>query len=228
MSNQTRIVKERPILFSAPMVRAILEGKKTQTRRIVKPQPVIREDGDYDWNERLFGFTEDGLKDVMTRCYTQGKANPYGVPGDEPWVRETWMEVSDPDTLKPSGRAIYRATHEGREPIRCDGDGFQVWNKDNSAASPWKPSIHMPRWASRISLVVKSVRVERLQDISQADAIAEGGPPSHPSIDAVSRDFGYADFSRSWYAQLWESINGEGSWDANPYVWVVEFERSQP
>ncbi len=83
--------------------------------------------------------------------------------------------------------------------------------------------MFMPRWASRITLEVTGVRVERLQDISEADARAEGSPPSHPSIDAISREFGYADFPRSWYGQLWESINGPGSWDLNPWVWVVEF-----
>ena len=83
----------------------------------------------------------------------------------------------------------------------------------------------MPRWASRITLEVTGVRVERLQDISEADAMAEGAPPSHPSIDRISREFGYADFPRSWYAQLWGQINGSDSWAANPWVWVIEFRR---
>ncbi|MGE8376047.1 MAG: hypothetical protein ACN6N5_11980, partial [Diaphorobacter nitroreducens] len=91
----------------------------------------------------------------------------------------------------------------------------------------WRPSIHMPRWASRILLEITSVRVERLQDINQADAQAEGAPPGHPSIDQISREFGYPDFPRSWYAQLWEEINGPDSWAQNPWVWVVEFERAQ-
>ena len=83
----------------------------------------------------------------------------------------------------------------------------------------------MPRWASRITLEITGVRVERLQDISQKDAIAEGGPPSHPSIDAVSRDYGFPDFSRSWFGQTWNHIYGKESWQANPWVWVIEFKR---
>lgn len=215
-------MKERPILFSAPMVKALLEGRKTQTRRIVKPQPrIFTPEYDRQWHVNAIppggGLPElwswwEGPAHGQT-CYHTAKC-PYGVPGDELWVRETWMEVSDPDTLKPSGRVIYRATHEGREPIRCDGDGFQVWNKDNSAASAWKPSIHMPRWASRISLVVKSVRVERLQDISEEDALAEGVPTQTSSY-------------RRQFAYLWDSINGDtgpNSWIGNPWVWVIEFE----
>jgi hypothetical protein len=86
----------------------------------------------------------------------------------------------------------------------------------------------MPRWASRITLEVKGVRVERLQDITQKDAIAEGGPESHSDIDRISRRFGYQDFSRSWFAQTWEGINGPGAWEANPWVWVISFERVKP
>jgi hypothetical protein len=83
----------------------------------------------------------------------------------------------------------------------------------------------MPRWASRITLEVLDVRVERLQDISEADARAEGAPPSHASIDRISREFGFPDFPRSWYGQLWGQINGPGSWDSNPWVWCVSFRR---
>jgi len=86
----------------------------------------------------------------------------------------------------------------------------------------------MPRHASRITLEITAVRVERLQDISEADCVAEGAPPSHASIDRISREFGYADFPRSWYAQLWEQINGPGSWAANPWVWCISFSRVTP
>lgn len=191
-------MKERPILFSAPMVRALLDGAKTQTRRVVKPQPdSISPDG---MPARFFHQRAIGSGyPVQIRC-------PYGQPGDRLWVREAWA----PKAIDPECTTVaYRATDD-----ECNG--------------PWKPSIHMHRWASRIDLEVTGVRVERLQDISQSDARAEGAPPSHPSIDRVSREFGYADFPRSWYAQLWEQINGAGSWDANPWVWAVSFRRIRP
>jgi hypothetical protein len=187
-------MKVRPILFSAPMVRAILEGRKTQTRRVVNPQPA----GEWATPGR-------------TAC-------PYGKPGDRLWVREAFMLVGGGDP----GTPIYRANWS--EDARRRG----LQNIPANEPKGWTPSIHMPRWVSRILLEVTGVRVEPLHDISQADAIAEGGPPSHPSIDAVSREFGYDDFPRSWYAQLWEEINGADSWAANPWVWIVEFQRIQP
>lgn len=113
---------------------------------------------------------------------------------------------------------LYRANH-------VDAALVEKWKSDpNYPQVKWVPSIHMPKKFCRLWLELTEVRVERLQEISQADAIAEGAPPSHPSIDVVSREFGYPDFSRSWYAQLWESINGKGSWAANPYVWVLSFQ----
>ena len=188
-------MKERPMLFSAPMVRAILDGRKTVTRRIVKAR-------DLEWMDVHQGLREP---DNAERC-------PYGQPGgDRLYVRETWAAPHAYDHLPPrlipqDARIHYAATE--------DRGGLL-----------WRPSIHMPRWASRILLEVTGVRVERLNDISKADAIAEGAPPSHPSIDRVSAEYGHADFSRSWYAQLWDQINGAGSWDANPWVWVIEFKR---
>jgi hypothetical protein len=165
-------MKERPILFSGPMVRAILEGRKTQTRRIVKPQPLCIASGEWIMN---------------------GSACKYGKPGDRLWVRETWWAPRD------DVRGEYK-----REYIKYAA------TLDGMGQPTWKPSIHMPRWASRINLEVVSVRVERLQNISEEDARAEGiWQPNWPL---------------SW-RQLWESINGAGSWEANPWVWVVEFKR---
>ncbi len=121
-------------------------------------------------------------------------------------MRETWARYNiDQD----SHDIAYRATTP------------DDWPKGGR----WRPSIHMPRWASRITFEITGVRVERLQDISRADAIAEGGPQSHPSIDAVSQDYCFPDFSRSWFGQTWWSIYGEESWQANPWVWVMEFKR---
>lgn len=217
--------KERPILFSAPMVRAILEGRKTQTRRVVKPQPPV--------GHQFIGFTvhsthrEDEEKAVWgdgtpphivdahrVRC-------PYGVPGDRLWVRENgWERPERTPKMMREGADTWDRYY-------FDADGISAQEEDDFRAWGFKrrPSIHMPRWASRILLEVTGVRVERLQEISQADAISEGAPPSHPSIDTVSQDFGYADFSRSWFGQLYEQRNGPGSWTANPWVWVVEFRR---
>lgn len=206
---------DRPILFSAPMIRALLAGTKTQTRRVMKPQPS-RVDGGVPFGDApAWAHAEPGS--MMMRC-------PYGKRGDRLWVRETWRG---------------ERTDDGRPPRDLD-TGSRVWFEADGAAEdggavnvdakPGKlrPSMFMPRWASRITLDVTGVRVERLQDISADDAKAEGAPPSHQSIDRVSRELGYADFPRSWYAQLWEQINGPGSWDANPWVWVVSFKRVTP
>lgn len=199
-------MKERPILFSGPMVRALLDGSKTQTRRIVKPQP---EPWGADGGLSLPGFcasteAEFSRSAPIFKC-------PYGRPSDRLWVRETHAKI-----IGQSGGWIetdYRATYTHGDRL---GDTLGIKKR-------WTPAIHMPRDACRILLEINDVRVERLQAISRADARAEGAPPSHPSIDKVSREFGYEDFSRSWYAQLWDEINGAGAWAANPWVWAVEF-----
>jgi len=228
-------IRERPILFTEKMVRAILEGRKTQTRRIIKPQPP------------------DGTVDIRYRC-------PYArSPGDRLWVRETWALTADADAcLKQNGvmpgqldtdndlSVLYRAT---------DGECRLL-------VEHWRPSIHMPRWASRITLEVLKVKVERLQEISQADARAEG-------VDPVLKDVGAQAPGGYWYeesdyveafARLWDSINAKPKlrnkhprtgarnicfvsypWAeeytckdkgglpwyvvGNPWVWVVEFKR---
>lgn len=201
-------MKERPILFSAPMVRAILDGKKTQTRRIVKPLPLRlnRETNSMEIDEEAMA---DGR--IM-------RLNRFGQPGDRLWVRETWGY--HPDYSESCRRVDYRAdpghTYDGHR---------------------WRPSIHMPRWASRISLEVVSVRVERLHDISEADALAEGikrysfrPDDGWPLCDGYTHlpDDGKCTLyptAAEAYRELWESINGTGSWDANPWVWVIEFKK---
>lgn len=190
-------MKDTPILFTGENVRAILAGRKTQTRRIVK-QPN-RKDG-------------AKLLPELLHSIGVGSACPYGQPGDRLWVRETWANPGEEGVL-------YRANPE-------DAALVERWKTDpNYPQVKWTPSIHMPKAFCRLWLELTEVRVEQLQEISQADAIAEGAPPSHPSIDVVSREFGYPDFSRSWYAQLWESINGEGSWERNSWVWVLTFRK---
>lgn len=191
--------KERPILFSAPMVRAILDGSKTQTRRIVKNAT-----GQF-WNHTGYrivmrdGFTFWETHGGIPNKYGPAIPCPYGKPGDRLWVRETWQEVAWPPT---GPRFVYNA----------DGD-----------ASPdrWRPSIHMPRAVSRITLEVESVRVERLNDCSLDDALSEGVSDRDPSTGAWQNP-------KEQYADLWETINGPGSWEANPWVWVVTFKRIKP
>jgi hypothetical protein len=188
-------MKERPILFSGPMVRALLAGTKTQTRRVFKSPR--RKDG------------LQLLPDVLAKIGV-GAASPYGQPGDRLWVRETWAVPHRYDHLGPSN-------------IPVKGVPTHYAATEDRGGLMWRPSIHMCRWASRLTLEVTGVCVERLQDISEADAIAEGlrrtdvgawlpGPCDHPE----------------WaYHQLWDQINGAGSWDANPWVWVVEFKRAE-
>ncbi len=186
---------EKPILFSAPMVRALLAGTKTQTRRAVKPQPqdeVFQHPVSRQWLESVNG-EESGL-----RC-------PYGQPGDRLWVRETWT---------PCG------------PLPTDGVLYRSDFPEGPLSIKFKPSIHMPRWASRITLDITDVRVERLQDISEADAQAEGCPIE--CMSPTGDDSGSAIYGPAGYRALWDTINGHGSWDANPWVWVVEFATASP
>lgn len=216
-------MKERGMIFNGEMVRAILDGRKTQTRRIMKVQ--LSEDFtpmnmalETDYKARWYtpgivdkdGYLQPASKEVFgVSNENEGYSCPFGAVGDRIWVREAFASgLSTKSTL------AYRATHK-REDLE---DGFYD-------AIKWTPSIHMLRWASRITLEITDVRVERLNSISQSDAIAEGAPPSHRSIDAVSQHFGYPDFSRSWFGQTWGHIYGEESWQANPWVWVIEFKR---
>lgn len=200
-------IKERPILFSGPMVRAILDGRKTQTRRIVKtdlrPQSkdtVMRGFPPEPKNVRmLFCYAKcdapDGSRSVSYRVPC-----PYGLLGDQLWVKET--------TSEPGGTVHYRAD----------------LNVDHSEVFHWAPSIFCRRDLSRINLEITMVRVERLNDISEEDARAEGVsmPDSVVLDDSVHG-------SRAWVEAyrdtLWESINGAGSWELNPWVWVIKFRR---
>lgn len=184
--------KERPIIFSGPMVRAILTGRKTQTRRVIKEVggrgplylPMLKDDG--TWSDTHC---------LPFRC-------PYGQSMDRLWVRETWAQVGIPEHL--GGHVIYKAD----ESTAIGAYGRQLW----------KPSIHMPRKLSRITLEIVGVRVERLQEITEYDAVSEGCKAwvkDGARIDTAIRDF----------AQLWEHINAKRgySWASNPWVWVIGF-----
>ena len=210
-------INERPILFSAPMVRAILEGRKTVTRRAVKPVRGYEEFSNCRPDKAAASHAvwwHGRFETVGTMQYC-----PYGKPGDRLWVRETWVADAQVDAVAP------RNLSQG-EPIQYPADG-DVRQIGCAMIKPGKirPSIHMPRWVSRILLEITDVGVERLQDISRADIRAEGllCPPELASDD-VSPNY------RDWYPvawrELWESIGGD--WDTNPWVWVVEFKRVTP
>lgn len=184
--------KQRPILFNAPMVRALLDGTKTQTRRVCKPQPINVSGGvpSRALPPRLIGIADPDYG-IAYKC-------PYGKQRDQLWVRETFLKTNP---FSDGGRHTYgyRATDE------CEFPG-----------AIWKPSIFMPRAASRITLEINGVRVERLQDITRGDCMAEGCP--FPNRAKVTDPKG-------WYSDLWTSINGADSWDLNPWVWVIEFKK---
>jgi len=210
-------MRERPILFSVPMVRAIHPVQiKTQTRRIVKLwNGSLPEDEDI--KRHMDGAFEVVMDFTKRYPYWEALHCPYGGVGDRLWVRETWAQVTGPvagETAEEFGRKgiIYRAD-EG--------------NDSRALKGIWKPSIHMFRWMSRITLEITGIRVERLHDITEADAIAEGIYAWHwdgdvSSFVAANRHLAPAVLK---YALLWESINGPGSWDANPYVWAIEFRK---
>lgn len=225
-------MKERPILMSAPMVRAILAGTKTQTRRVVKPQPF---DGPLELAVHL---ARRGHYRWFDESAERGWSCPYGQPGDRLWVRETFQALSadDVDVYRDNWWALcdYK-TGKGYKVSYPATDGIKEFvTMDDDISQACSPSIHMPRWASRITLEITGVRVERLQDISEADALAEGiNRIAHGREGYFYHATRTEPHPRNWcfpdgaYRELWEQINGPGSWDANPWVWVVEFRRAK-
>lgn len=221
-------MKERPILFSAPMVRAILASTKTQTRRVL---PTMNTMGrvEYPGRRDKSGYSRVNFLDTPEGIDAAARECRYGQPGDRLWVRETWA-----GPLVPMGQweeAESPAEFERPEFCRYAADGGpapEFLDADENMQQRWTPSIHMPRWASRITLEIVGVRVERLQEISKADAGAEGlhqdqaGRWTTWSATAKHRE--HLNPVEA-YRDLWESINGPGSWDETPWVWVVEFKR---
>jgi hypothetical protein len=199
-------MKERPIMFSGAMVRSIIDGRKTQTRRVMRIQPtVVRHWANVETNgvrwtwpngdEATYADRPDVIASYTERDFW--KHCPYGQPGDRLWVRETWGKLD-------MGSACHRADDESATP--ADGR--------------WRPSIHMPRWASRLTLEVTDVRVQRLREISEEDARAEGVDAPTPDMPSLT--------GRFRFECLWDSINGERpgcSWENNPWVWCVSFRR---
>jgi hypothetical protein len=228
-------MKARPIIMRGDMVRATLDHrKKSQTRREIKPQPY---EPDMDLTEILCqgkvhyrrpaghpmieeaatapGYsTRTGWAGLLTRC-------PFGQPGDRLWVRETWNK------------------HGGVLSYRADGDWIKDFKREHDRNNPaavleaqllkWVPSIHMPRWASRLTLEITAIRIERLQDITEEDAKAEGstlacwfGDRSFPR-KVPMQEIGDLWSYKTGFANLWESVSGAGSWDKNPWVWVINY-----
>ncbi|HAS0926936.1 TPA: hypothetical protein ACPZVC_004488 [Enterobacter hormaechei subsp. xiangfangensis] len=203
---------ERGMIFNSEMVRAILDGRKTQTRRIIKDCTVGRDPISkfIQIGKRFIGCYPEDVPELIRECC------PYGVPGDRIWVRETWAEAgaSAPD-LK-----LYRANYPAHVPTHYE-------NVPPAEDVRWTPSIHMPRWASRITLEITGVRVEQLKSISEEEARSEGV--------ARLREGFWKHYQPGWtqhqlsargsFATLWDSIYGSGEWDRNPWVWVIEFKR---
>ena len=209
-------IKERPILFSAPMVRAILEGRKTVTRREVKKQAAL--------DCLAAGFEPDflALPGNSDLC-------PYGKLGDRLWVRETFAFADKSGSHDAAPDEHWRPARPGMEP-----EIYRCWYRasdGHTADGFWKPSIHMPRWASRILLEITDVRVERLQDITEDQAKAEGVRlyTDHAELGDWWHVEGIETYSadpRKSFELLWSSVGGD--WQANPWVWVVEFKRVTP
>lgn len=226
-------IKERPILFSAPMVRAILEGRKTVTRRIVNdwqaPSEDLSEtDADLRWSaiaqkHPRYGFLVCGSNaEECARNLASAGVCPYGRRGERLWVREAWAADTQLNAIAP------RELSQG-EPIRYPADGA-MRQTGCSMITPGKtrPSIHMPRWTSRILLEITNVRVERLQDITGDQAEAEGVDVAMCQLylESSPSRFECKEAVIHGFAGLWESINGAGAWNANPWVWVVDFKRA--
>ena len=213
-------MKERGMIFNGEMVRAILDSRKTQTRRIMKPQPGPCPRGGHWWPSNVFK-TMLHVEEEMQNSKggwggLVGDACPFGDVGDRIWVRETFQGplfdydlmdsyCKDPTPFEKPEFCVYKA----------DGKPApEFFDADDNLHCCWRPSIHMPRWASRLLLEITSVRVERIRSMSQDDARAEGVIAASGPMEA-----GLA------FRELWDSIYGEESWKANPWVWVIEFER---
>jgi hypothetical protein len=236
-------MKERPILFSGAMVRALLAGTKTQTRRPVKPQPIA--DAKFSGGFYLPPKNRTEGAQISVEAPYVHIVCPYGQPGDRLWVRESWQYADWTDDGYPfigfhaDAARLLRDRIPEEWAMRVEDAWITLsapanFDIDQRAADRrWRPSIHMPRWASRITLEITNVRVERLQDINEADSQAEGATsiPDHCDHVRLScADIGCSGPQpyRVGFRSLWQSINGPASWDANPWVWAVEFRKVTP
>jgi hypothetical protein len=241
-------VKEHPILFSSPIIRAILESRKSQTRRIIKPQPELSESVGFVWKGRAFGKAisggEEGTRNNFIRSHI-GKSPvcPYGVPGDKLWVKEAWRVGNTHDERTPNqiwehlteiGRGVTVLYEAGGWRSIAPVERVEVKYEYDKPMPGWagrkRSSMFMPRLFSRITLEITDVRVQRLNEISDEDCIAEGIDYDKGTMHCAN----YLDLKdderigrwlgpKGSYASLWEKINGKGSWDANPWLWCLSF-----
>jgi len=231
----------RPIIFSGPMVKAILAGRKSMSRRVVNPQPESEAGptGPLMWGHPdLCGLFAEH---VFGGCFTKMVPCPYGAPGDRLWVREIFRAIEDPGAERHEVRRKYRdedgETHYVVVDYKADAPTRIM---DQLGKPEWKSPIHMPRWASRVTLEVTAVRVERLQEITEEDARAEGirsdilpACGDHPDLACyVSEpDDNHAYRTRvEAFRKSWDHVNGKRpgcSWDANPWVWVLSFRKTE-
>ncbi len=193
-------IRERPIIFSTEMVRAILDGRKTMTRRVVKPQPC-----------RLF---------AIWKRYPHQEGCPYGQVGDRLWVRETWQDFCplwDGAWCGCGSKEMIANTH--KIAYKTTNTGINHKDKQNILPEKWRPSIFMPRWASRITLEITEIRVERLREICIADIEAEGIYGNRATHNAP--------IQQNKFRTLWDSINAQRgySWESNPWCWCISFKR---
>ena len=214
--------KERPIIFSTEMVKAILDDRKTQTRRVIKPQPIARAintdlDTLWEWKYDCNWWYKNSPDEsgILDYC-------PYGQVGDRFYVKETHHFSCD--AFAVTTQVNYKdGTHKSIDPLLIP-EGTKVWNSHHRYYPQdvkWRPSIFMHRWASRITREITDIRVERLQNISREDITAEGCPWQRG--DGPWDD---VDNARRWFSDLWDSINGKKyPWDSNPWVWVISFKK---
>lgn len=226
-------MKQRPILFSTPMVQAVLDKTKSQTRRLKGLDDINKNPDDYVFNG--FGHTQKGVFGALF-MHKSGLINlipcPFGIVGDVLWVRETWNKViiwgvDDEPHADIQPEFIFKAS---------EGD---VIEDNEGNIIKWKPSIHMPKKACRIWLQITDIRVERLQSISEDDAKNEGvegwieerlkSKPTHYKVyyHDDDDDSTYSSSAITSFETLWQKINGKNAWNANPWVWVIEFKQIQ-
>lgn len=228
-------MKERPVIFNGEMVRAILDGRKTQTRRVMKVQPKQHDHKNYDapWACKSPNYYNTHEADWACRYCGEGIGMdgrsvyrcPFGQVGDRLWVRETFMGLTGTGIEATTGR-FEGFTYRADTPAGSYGDEVR-----KEYGLKWTPSLHMPRKACRILLEITAVRVERLNDISEEDAKAEGVKPAGDMLPDYPDTFltPKGDFAAAKVAfqRLWQSIYGEESWAVNPWVWVIEFKRAE-
>lgn len=218
-------IKERPILFNSEMVRAILEGRKTMIRHVVKNAPTTKinhrlitcENG---WNWQV---DEEGIQSTLHRDFNSLIQCPYGKVGDRLWGRESfyvwgyWKTRYNLKKRRDEWNFVDLTIKCGEKYHFADNTPKIVLSRKDSRVGWWKrPSIHMPRWASRINLEITAIRIERLNEITRGDSMLEGCPFQNIAKETDPLQ---------WFRDLWQSINGEESWNTNPWVWVVEFRR---